>query len=249
MIDQDFVARMHMCSEIVGNVSALARVSGISQSGIRKYFLGTEPTRLVLLGISRGAGVSLKWLMCGVGPICELDSPVLKSAKQSIVKDFEHLRGRGELQGLVLIDAGNQYCDNYNVGMLNDSLPEWIAVVIQKLYWSELSRWFRGDFSVHPKTLLAESGHNVAGDDDLVKAPAELLVTIARELPSLSGELYSDVERKRDVYVLKLVLAFLRKQSSDGRQEFSTPEMLRLQIQLAAHLFDQRESERSLGES
>lgn len=59
---------MSYCAERVGSVSALAKKAGISQSGIRRYFNGGEPSRPHLVAIAGAADVSLAWLAAGEGP-------------------------------------------------------------------------------------------------------------------------------------------------------------------------------------
>jgi transcriptional regulator with XRE-family HTH domain len=60
-----FIERMEQCAAHVGSVSELARRAGISQSGIRRYFSGGEPTRPHLIALAHAADVSLNWLATG----------------------------------------------------------------------------------------------------------------------------------------------------------------------------------------
>ena len=62
-----FKERMTLCSQQAKSVSALAKKAGISQSGIRRYFSGGEPTRPHLIALASAAGVSLNWLATGEG--------------------------------------------------------------------------------------------------------------------------------------------------------------------------------------
>lgn len=66
-LESRFTARMELCAQRVGSVSALAKKAGVSQSGIRRYFNGGEPTRPHLIGLARAAGVSVEWLATGAG--------------------------------------------------------------------------------------------------------------------------------------------------------------------------------------
>lgn len=66
-LETSFIARMQFCAERVGSVSALAKAAGISQSGIRRYFSGGEPTRPQLIAIAQAAGVGVAWLTAGEG--------------------------------------------------------------------------------------------------------------------------------------------------------------------------------------
>lgn len=66
-LENNFIARMGLCADKVGSVSALARKAGISQSGIRRYFSGGEPTRPHLAALAEAAQVRLEWLATGDG--------------------------------------------------------------------------------------------------------------------------------------------------------------------------------------
>jgi DNA-binding phage protein len=65
--DPAFVARMQKCADRAGSVNALARKAGLSQSGIRRYFSGGEPTRKVLIALANAAQVDVLWLATGAG--------------------------------------------------------------------------------------------------------------------------------------------------------------------------------------
>ncbi|GEK71558.1 MULTISPECIES: XRE family transcriptional regulator [Halomonas] len=64
-LETSFIARMEFCARSVGSVSALAKAAGISQSGIRRYFTGGEPSRPQLIAIAKAAGVGVAWLAVG----------------------------------------------------------------------------------------------------------------------------------------------------------------------------------------
>lgn len=63
--DPGFIERMKSLAEKIGSVNALARAAGLSQSGIRRYFDGGEPSRPQLIAIARAGGVSISWLVSG----------------------------------------------------------------------------------------------------------------------------------------------------------------------------------------
>lgn len=67
-LESSFIERMKLCAERVGSVSALARAAGISQSGIRRYFSGGEPSRPQLIAIAKAADVTVAWLATGKEP-------------------------------------------------------------------------------------------------------------------------------------------------------------------------------------
>lgn len=77
-VDSAFVGRMHQCAERAGSVNALARKAELSQSGIRRYFSGGEPTRKVLIAIANAVGVDFLWLATGEGSM--LREPCAASA-------------------------------------------------------------------------------------------------------------------------------------------------------------------------
>lgn len=91
---------MNTCAARAGSVSALARKAGISQSGIRRYFAGGEPTRPHLVAIASAAEVSLIWLATGSGEPGEstpntdggIDLDLLERVARTT---FEELQRRG----------------------------------------------------------------------------------------------------------------------------------------------------------
>lgn len=66
-VDQAFIDRMRVCADLAGSVNALARKAELSQSGIRRYFAGGDPTRRVLIALAKAAGVNFLWLATGDG--------------------------------------------------------------------------------------------------------------------------------------------------------------------------------------
>lgn len=77
-----FHDRLQKLVLIAGSANALAKKSGISQSGIQRYMKGGEPTRKMLITLAECTGVSLLWLMTGEGS--EFDS---QSAAQGADND------------------------------------------------------------------------------------------------------------------------------------------------------------------
>ncbi|WP_240921185.1 XRE family transcriptional regulator [Metapseudomonas otitidis] len=62
-----FHKRLQRLVQIAGSANALAKRSGISQSGIQRYLKGGEPTRKMLITLAECTGVSLLWLLTGQG--------------------------------------------------------------------------------------------------------------------------------------------------------------------------------------
>ncbi|MBJ7537185.1 XRE family transcriptional regulator [Marinomonas transparens] len=61
-----FKDRINVLSEKVGGMSALARLSGVSESVVRKWKQGdSEPTVSRLLALAQAGGVSVNWLVTG----------------------------------------------------------------------------------------------------------------------------------------------------------------------------------------
>lgn len=64
-----FSDRIIHLTEMHGGASNLARLSGVSESVVRKWKDGkSEPTRDKLEALSKAAGVNIQWLVLGTGP-------------------------------------------------------------------------------------------------------------------------------------------------------------------------------------
>jgi len=63
----DFVARLRTVTQLVGSPHRLAKLTGLSYTGIRKYLDGADPSRCNLISIARAGNVDLKWLALGEG--------------------------------------------------------------------------------------------------------------------------------------------------------------------------------------
>lgn len=71
-----FQERLQRLVQIAGSANALAKRSGISQSGIQRYLKGGEPTRKMLITLAECTGVSLLWLLTGQGSEVALQDAV-----------------------------------------------------------------------------------------------------------------------------------------------------------------------------
>lgn len=87
-LESSFIARMRFCAGNVGSVSALAKAAGISQSGIRRYFSGGEPSRPQLIALAKAAGVSVAWLATGDEPQPPSSSGDEEAARQCVSDDY-----------------------------------------------------------------------------------------------------------------------------------------------------------------
>lgn len=63
--DEAFIGRLRQLADKVGSVNALAKISGVSQSGMQRYFNGGDPGRRALIAIASACGVSVEWLAVG----------------------------------------------------------------------------------------------------------------------------------------------------------------------------------------
>lgn len=70
-----FLKRMKIIVDKAGSVHALAQLSGISNSGLKKYMEGGEPTRPKLIALAESTGVSINWLLTGEGEM-EISAPI-----------------------------------------------------------------------------------------------------------------------------------------------------------------------------
>jgi len=238
-MDIEFVSRMEFCAGIVGNATAFARKAGISQSGARKYYHGAEPTRPVLLALSEASGVNLLWLGSGRGPVCDLGSPLMASAKQELVKSLGFARQNTVLGKLVEQEAVTAYCDQYNKGEQPGAVPDFVRVIIPVVSGKELLDWARGKFSTPPKCYRPDKTDEISHyAEDWIQAPSDLVVAVARELPLALGEHYSNLSRQKEAHVLRTVVNFLTQLADSTRNEFLNPALLRPQIHLVAHIYD-----------
>lgn len=83
---KSFPDRMFVLAELVGSVNKLARLAGVSQSGIRKYFEDVEPTRLVLIALAEAAGVGVEWLITGEGRMRNISMDACTMAVETFLR-------------------------------------------------------------------------------------------------------------------------------------------------------------------
>jgi phage repressor protein C with HTH and peptisase S24 domain len=65
-VDEAFIERMRELVRKVGSIAHLAEACDLSESAIRKYLAGAEPSRPILNRLAEGADVPLTWLSKGV---------------------------------------------------------------------------------------------------------------------------------------------------------------------------------------
>src|SRR5229473_2300229 len=81
---ESFADRMLVLADIAGNPYRLAVNAGLSQTGIRNYYQGGEPTRPVLIALARVTGVNIQWLVTGDGPM----RPTPTEVRTAVVDTF-----------------------------------------------------------------------------------------------------------------------------------------------------------------
>lgn len=82
----DFRERMHALAELAGSVNHLARLAGISQTGLRHYFSSGEPSRPHLVRLAEAVHVNVEWLVTGRGPMRDLPRPTRGAIAQNYEK-------------------------------------------------------------------------------------------------------------------------------------------------------------------
>jgi transcriptional regulator with XRE-family HTH domain len=115
--DPGFVERMQKCAERAGSVNALARKADLSQSGIRRYFSGGEPTRKVLIAIANAAAVDFLWLATGAGPMVR-EEPTISVPPATAPLNREALRLAVETVEEALADAGRNLAPDRKAEMV-----------------------------------------------------------------------------------------------------------------------------------
>jgi phage repressor protein C with HTH and peptisase S24 domain len=89
----DFQQRMRKLSEIVGNATTLAKLSGVSRASISLYLSGrSSPTRENLVALAKASGINIEWLATGRGPmqgrqVPELDDYLSIPVRRTLTED------------------------------------------------------------------------------------------------------------------------------------------------------------------
>jgi transcriptional regulator with XRE-family HTH domain len=65
--ENEFQKRMQWLAQQAGDVSKLARKTGLSITAVRNYLYGGEPTRTAIQKLARSMDVSIEWLVSGKG--------------------------------------------------------------------------------------------------------------------------------------------------------------------------------------
>lgn len=84
--ETDFTQRMAYVAKLVGNATVLARRTKISRRAIGTYLSGaSDPTRERLVSLAQAAGVCVRWLATGEGPIFSSDNEDIRPFVVSLV--------------------------------------------------------------------------------------------------------------------------------------------------------------------
>lgn len=74
MANDGFTTRIRELTKKYGGVSHIARTCGFSEGVVRSWRDGrSDPSRMRCMALAQGLGISLLWLMTGIGPM--LDDP------------------------------------------------------------------------------------------------------------------------------------------------------------------------------
>lgn len=111
MNSDSFQDRIKALIALRGNVSALAKSAGVSESVVRKWRDGTsEPSRDHLLALIHATGVNIAWLVAGEGPMRpeeggqeKLGNPPPTQAPQggAVDKEADREAGTGAVEALL----------------------------------------------------------------------------------------------------------------------------------------------------
>jgi hypothetical protein len=175
--DPDFLGRLAVLVEIAGSVSALGRNSGISESSIRKYLTGSEPTRPVLVALARATGVRLAWLVNAEGTICEPNSPLLQRARHFIAHELNKSLGLPDFREEGLTGAIRQFREEYCSGAERYLAPDWIKTVVPEFAEVEADAWRQGQLDYQAPRI----------EDKLIHADPMVIAKVAQSIRRVLG--------------------------------------------------------------
>jgi hypothetical protein len=112
---------------MVGSVNALAKKAAISQTALRNYLLKSEPTRPVLEKLAAAAGVAPQWLILGLGPMCEADSPVAARAQAAL----EHVWRKSSSTRADTSETWDQFLARFRAGTAPE-VPLWVSLALSR---------------------------------------------------------------------------------------------------------------------
>jgi len=122
-----FLQRLAATAEMVGSVNALAKKAAISQTALRNYLLKSEPTRPVLEKLAAAAGVAPQWLILGLGPMCEADSPIAARAHAAL----EHAWRKSSSARGSTGETWEQFLARFRAGAVPE-VPQWVSLALSR---------------------------------------------------------------------------------------------------------------------
>lgn len=179
-----FKHRMQLCAGLVGSVFKLATRAEISQSGIRNYYAGSDPTRDILSRIARAAGVRFEWLGEGTGPVRDLPEIVI----QTVLHAFRTYCRQQSLPDSR--ETRIQFVSLYNDGAI--TTVERLQTLIPKIAFIELRDWLA--------EAVSESSASVRDKETAKRVSAPQEPEPSAHFP-LIEDLYKEIGRAVDEYL------------------------------------------------
>jgi hypothetical protein len=189
--DSDFLNRLRVLVEIAGSVSALGRNSGISESSIRKYLTGSEPTRPVLVALSRATGVRLAWLVNAEGTVCEPKSTLLQRARHLIALEANKALGLPEFREEGLTGALRQFSEEYESGTERYLAPDWVRMVVPAFSDIEADAWRLGQLDYQAPRV----------EDKLIHADPIVVARVAQSIRRVLGNKLRDATAELEAHL------------------------------------------------
>lgn len=190
--DLQFRRRLEVLAEIAGNVAALARESGASDSAIRKYLTGSEPTRPVLISLAKATGVRLPWLMDADGCTCEPNSPLLLRARHEIARSFSKVLGDPAYRDEGITGAATQFADEYLTSNERFPVPHWVKLVVPHVDSYEVEAWRTGNLSYLTPSF----------DERMVRADPLVIAKVASSIRRVLGNRVRELAPEREAELI-----------------------------------------------
>jgi hypothetical protein len=227
--DIEFLKRMTVVVELAGGVSALAMQAGVSVSGLRKYLSGSEPTRLVLIALSKAVGVRVEWLVTGEGPFCQDDSVVMQKARHLIGLAANDVCGNPAYRAGGLVGALQQFADEYVSNYGRVIVLEWVRLAVPTLNAHEVGEWRLGNLNYR---TTSKSVLDLAEHAALI---APVAATVAAAIRRALGEGTASLAPEKEAYLFQAGIKFCELVSVNSEE----PEVeLAKIIEYAAFEFD-----------
>ncbi len=163
-MNKDFVERLNKAFEN-DTMADVARRLGIPHATVRNYYQGRMPASEVLIKIAYETGVSLNWLLMGVGDMYVAHRPPIglgKFIEEKIAEMIDEKLARGpteDVQDLGVADADPGFDVDAAVRRLND--PQLV-----------MSEWFRHEGREYPQDygLVFFRGWETFSNEDKIAA-------------------------------------------------------------------------------